>query len=144
MRLPIIKREERDVASRPIRSLLDDFLHNAFGELSFQDTKLMEMDVVERDKDYVLTANLPGIKKKDIKVHVDGNNLIIEARQDEKKEEKNETMYRCERYHGDYRRVFSIPENWDHEKMKARYENGVLNINVPKKEEKPEKEITIS
>jgi len=52
-------------------------------------------------------------------------------------------MYRCERYRGDYRRVFTIPEDWDYENIKANYDNGVLNLTVPKKEVKPEKEITV-
>lgn len=143
MRLPMIKRDETNVINRPVRSLIDDFLKNAFSEPSFDETKLMAMDVVERDGEYVLKADLPGIKKKDIKVYVDGDNLVIEAHRTDSKEEKNRTMYRCERYSGDYRRVFSIPENWDYEKIKAAYDDGVLTLQVPKRKLQPEKEIAV-
>ncbi len=143
MRLPIMRREERQLDSRPVRSLIDDFLKNAFFEPEEEESKLMAMDVIERDSEYVLKANLPGIKKKDIKVYIEGENLVLEAKRSEEKEEKSETMYRCERYRGDYRRVFTIPEDWDYENIKANYDNGVLNLTVPKKEVKPEKEITV-
>ncbi len=143
MRLPIIRREEREVDSRPIRSLIDDFLDNAFFESDLSETKMMSIDVIEREQEFLLSANLPGIKKQDIKVYVEGDSLVIEAKRQEEKEDKNETMYRCERYQGDYRRVFSVPENWDYENIKAKYEDGVLKLTVPKKEIKPEKEIMI-
>lgn len=144
MRLPITKRDETRVTRDPYRSLIDDFLKNAFYEPGYEQTKLMAMDVIERDKEYVLRANLPGMKKENIKVYIENNNLVIEAKHQEEKEEKDETMYRCERYHGDYHRVFSVPDNWNTENMQAKYENGVLNITVPKKEEKPAKQISIS
>jgi len=143
MRLPILRRDERQVDSRPMRSLIDDFLNNAFFEPELTETKMMAMDVIERDNEFVLTANLPGIKKNDIRVFVEGDSLVIEAKRAEEKEEKSETMYRCERYQGDYRRVFSVPENWDYEKINAKYEDGVLKLTVPKKQTIPEKEISI-
>ena len=144
MRLPTVRKGEQQVDNRPMRSLIDDFLKNAFFEPDFSETKLMAMDVIERDTEFVLSANLPGIKKKDIKVFVEGDNLVIEAKREEDKEEQNEMTYRCERYRGDYRRIFSIPDNWDYEKIKAKYEDGVLHLTVPKKQKQPDKEITIS
>jgi len=143
MRLPTMRRENRQMNTSPVRSLIDDFLKNAFFEPEEEDSKLMAMDVIERDKEYILKANLPGIKKKDIKVYIEGDNLVLEARRSEEKEEKSETMYRSERYRGDYRRLFSIPKDWDYENISAKYENGVLNLTIPKKEIKPEKEISV-
>jgi HSP20 family protein len=138
-----MRRENRQMNTSPVRSLIDDFLKNAFFEPEEEDSKLMAMDVIERDKEYILKANLPGIKKKDIKVYIEGDNLVLEARRSEEKEEKSETMYRSERYRGDYRRLFSIPKDWDYENISAKYENGVLNLTIPKKEIKPEKEISV-
>ena len=143
MRLPMIRREDKKLETRPIRSIFDDFLHNAFSESGFEDTKLMAIDVIEREDEISLKADLPGIKKKDIKVFVEGENLVIEARREEQKEERDETMYKCERYSGDYRRVFTIPENWDYENMKAKFDHGVLHLEIPKRAKTPEKEITI-
>lgn len=143
MRLPTMRRENRQMNTSPVRSLIDDFLKNAFFEPEEEDSKLMAMDVIERDKEYILKANLPGIKKKDIKVYIEGDNLVLKARRSEEKEEKSETMYRSERYRGDYRRLFSIPKDWDYENISAKYENGVLNLTIPKKEIKPEKEISV-
>ena len=144
MRLPIARRSEQEVDNRPVRSLIDDFLKNTFFEPDYTETKMMAMDVTERDNEFVLSANLPGIRKQDIKVFIEGDNLVIEAKREEEKEEKNETMYRCERYRGDYRRVFSVPESWDYENIKAKYEDGVLHLSVPKRPQQPDKEITIS
>lgn len=143
MRLPTMRRDNRQMETRPVRTIFDDFLHNAFCESGFEETKLMAIDVIERDNEISLKADLPGIRKQDIKVFVEGDNLVIEARREEHQEEKNETMYKCERYSGDYRRVFTIPENWDCEKIRAKFEQGVLKLSIPKRAEKPAKEIVI-
>ncbi len=142
MRMPIIHRNEK-MEYRPMRTLLDDFIKNAFHQPT-NDEKMMAVDIVEQDKEFILTANLPGIKKKDIKVFVEGNDLVIEAKQFEEKKEEQETMYSCERYQGNYRRAFTIQDNWDCDNMYAKYEDGVLKINIPKMQPKPEKSIKIS
>jgi HSP20 family protein len=126
-----------------VSSLFDDFLNNAFTEEQTEDNKMMPMDVSERDKDYLIKANMPGIKKENIKVSVHDNELVVEGKQEEEKTEKDETVYRYERYKGNYRRVISVPDSCDIEKINAKLENGVLTLTIPKKEPVPAKEISI-
>ncbi len=142
MRLPTVQRSVRENERPSLHSFMDDFMKNAFCEQRDEE-RLMAMDVVENGNEFILKANLPGIKKEDIKVFVDKGDLIIEAKRSQKKEAEDETLYRCERYCGNYRRVFSIPDTWDYTKIKAHYEDGVLTLNVPKQKPVPEKEIKI-
>ena len=127
-----------------VSSLFDDFLNNAFTEEQTEDNKMMPMDVSERETEYVIRANMPGIKKGNIKVSVHENELIIEGKQEEEKTEKDETVYRYERYKGNYRRVVKLPETCDVEKVNAKLEDGVLTLTIPKKMPVPAKEITIA
>ncbi|MBW6515088.1 MAG: Hsp20/alpha crystallin family protein [Candidatus Cloacimonetes bacterium] len=125
-------------------SLFDDFLSNAFTEEQTEANKMMPMDVSERVKEFVIRANMPGIKKENIKISVSNNNeLTIEGKQESEKSEKNETVFRYERYKGNYRRSISLPEVCDIEKVEAKLEDGVLTLLIPKKEPSPVKEIKI-
>ena len=125
-------------------SLFDDFLSNAFTEEQTEANKMMPMDVSERDKDFIIRANMPGIKKENIKISVSNNNeLTIEGRQDSEKTEKNETVFRYERYKGNYRRSISLPDVCDIDRVEAKLEDGVLTLMIPKREPSPAKEIKI-
>lgn len=125
-------------------SLFDDFLSNAFTEEQTEANKMMPMDVSEREKDFIISANMPGIKKENIKISVSNNNeLTIEGKQEDERTEKNETVYRYERYKGNYRRSVSLPDSCDIEKVEAKLEDGVLTLLIPKKEPSPAKEIKI-
>jgi len=125
-------------------SLFDDFLSNAFNDEQSEANKMMPMDVSEREKEYVIRANMPGISKDNIKISVSNNNeLTIEGRQEEEKSEKNETVYRYERYKGNYRRTISMPDVCDIDNIEAKLEDGVLTLKVPKREPSPAREIKI-
>ncbi len=126
-------------------SLFDDFLSNAFTEEQTESNKMMPMDVSEREKEFVIRANMPGIKKDDIKISIHNNNeLTIEGKQESEKSDKNETVFRYERYKGNYRRSVSLPEVCDIENVQAKLEDGVLTLIIPKKEPSPAKEIKVS
>jgi HSP20 family protein len=124
-------------------NLFDDFFNRYAEEEGDNNFKAMAMDIVEHDKEFELLANLPGFNKEDVKISVHDNQLVIEAQYDDKKEEKKGTMYRCERYSGNYRRTLYLPENADVSKIQAKMENGVLKLSVPKKDVLPQKEIVI-
>ena len=125
-------------------SLFDDFLSNAFTEEQTEANKMMPMDVSEREKEFIIRANMPGIKKENIKISVSSNSeLTIEGRQESEKTEKNETVFRYERYKGNYRRSISLPDVCDIEKVEAKLEDGVLTLLIPKKEPSPAKEIKV-
>jgi HSP20 family protein len=94
------------------------------------------IDVMEKDKEIIATAEMPGLEKKDIKINVTEDMLEIsaETKQEEKKEEKG-YIYR-ERRSGSYYRAIFLPSPVDPDNSKATYENGVLEIKMPKTEVK--------
>ncbi|XP_047053393.1 16.9 kDa class I heat shock protein 1-like [Lolium rigidum] len=105
------------------------------------------MDWKETPEAHVFKADLPGVKKEEVKVEVeDGNVLVISGERTKEKEDKNEKWHRVERSSGKFVRRFRLPENTKVEEMKAGLENGVLTVTVPKAEvKKPEvKAIEIS
>jgi len=127
-----------------LRTLLDNFFNNFEEDDRNRDNiRLPEVDLVENDKNYTIKANIPGIKKENIKISINNNELVLEAKQEEKKEEKNGSLYKCERYSGSYKRVFSLTKMCDADKIEADYKDGVLTIQIPKKEPAPVKQINI-
>ncbi len=125
-------------------NLFDDFFNRFYEEEADNNFKAMAMDIVERDKEFELLANLPGFKKEDVKIAIHDNQLVIEAKCESKKEEKQGTVYRSERYSGNYKRTLYLPENADVNKIQAKMEDGVLKLTLPKKEAAPQKEIVIN
>ncbi len=91
------------------------------------------VDIFDRGDRFVITAELPGVRKEDIKLRVTEDTLYIEAQIKREKELEEEGAIRIERYYSGYRRVIRLPEEVIPEKAKARYNNGVLEIEIPKK-----------
>mgnify|MGYP002528861103 CR=1 FL=1 len=101
---------------------------------------VMKTDIKETDDNYELIVDLPGFKKDEIKVSLEDGYLTIEAAKglDEDEQEKKTGKYiRKERYAGAMQRSFYVGENLTQEDIKAKYENGILRLSVPKKEAKP-------
>ena len=95
----------------------------------------MRLDVTEIDGTYKVRADLPGVKKDDISVRIDGNNVQIDAEVKQQKDSKESggKVLRSERWHGAVSRAFSLSEDVDDAKATARYEDGVLTLELPKK-----------
>ncbi|SEL39637.1 HSP20 family protein [Chitinophaga rupis] len=91
---------------------------------------------VSEDKDnYKVSMAAPGLKKNDFKIDVEGNVLTISAETEEKKEEKNGRFSRQEYNYSSFSRSFNLPETIRKDKIEAQYEDGVLSLKLPKKEE---------
>lgn len=105
----------------------------------------IRMDVTEADKEYLVKAEIPGVKKDDIHVSIDGNMVSISA---EVKQEKETTeggrILRSERCYGKAMRSFRLDQDVMEDKAQARYADGVLELTLPKKDGAPHKEIAIS
>lgn len=101
------------------------------------------VDVTANDDAYIVRADIPGVKKEDLKVDITNNTLTIKG--ERKKEEKiEEDKYvLIERSYGSFSRSFTLPPNVDVAKIKANYDNGVLDLILPKKEDSKPKEIAI-
>ena len=129
------------IQKRPEFSLLDDMFRDPF--FSRHEVKLMKTDIEEKDDKYLITVDLPGYAKEDIKVDVEDGYLNIKAstkKEDDKEEKGN--FIRKERFYGECSRSFYVGETIEPEDVKASFKNGTLCLEVPKKEEKdqvPEK-----
>ncbi len=94
----------------------------------------IKVDVKETDKDYSVHAEIPGVNKEDIHVSIDGNIVTLSAEvKQQDAQSKDEKTLRSERYYGSVSRSFQLPSDIDQNKSKARYENGVLLLTLPKK-----------
>ncbi len=102
------------------------------------------VDVAESDTAYTLRAELPGVKKDDIKISIDGDQVAISAETAAQKEVKEgERVLRTERYSGKYYRAFALGSAVDEDATSARYVDGVLELTLPKKLAAAAKRITI-
>ena len=105
----------------------------------------MRLDISERDDAYLVKADLPGVKKEDISVRIDGNVVQIDAECRQEKETKAESgkVLRSERYYGALSRTFSLGHDVDDAKVDATYADGVLTLRLPKKAESAAKRIAV-
>ena len=113
------------------------------GEVVPAESRQPFIDVIETDKEVIATAEMPGLEKQDIKINLTEDRLEIsaETKHEEKKEEKG-YLYR-ERRSGSYYRAISLPSPVDPDTSKASYNNGVLEIKMPKTEIKKKKPLKI-
>jgi HSP20 family protein len=94
----------------------------------------MKIDVTQDDKAYAVSAEMPGVKKEDIHVQVDGNLVSIDAEvKKEREEKKDERVVRSERYYGRLSRSFTLEHEIDESAVKAAYSDGLLKLTLPKK-----------
>jgi HSP20 family protein len=105
----------------------------------------MRIDVAESDKAFNVKADLPGVKKEDISVKVDGDVVTIEAQTKSEKETRGngDRVLRSERYAGSIVRSFSLGQDVDDKAVQARYADGVLSLELPKKAQQAASRITI-
>jgi HSP20 family protein len=89
------------------------------------------IEVKEKEGKLLVTADLPGLKKEDVTVHVEGDVLVIEGERKREKEEKREGYYRSERIYGKFYRSIPLPEGALIDKTAANFTNGVLEVTVP-------------
>jgi HSP20 family protein len=97
------------------------------------------VDVAERENEYEITAELPGMEEKDIELTVSDDVLKIKGERKEEKEEKNKDYHISERRYGSYQRSFRLPEGVDDSKIEAKFKNGLLTVTLPKTAEAQKK-----
>jgi HSP20 family protein len=104
----------------------------------------MKVDVAERNGAYVVAAELPGVKKDDIQVTIDGAQVTLAAEVKREREiEKDERVLHTERTYGKVTRSFTLPQEVDEAKAEAKFRDGVLELTLPKKAAAQRKQISI-
>jgi HSP20 family protein len=101
------------------------------------------VDISEDDKEYVIKAEIPEMKKEDIKLNVQDDVLTITGERKYEKEEKNKKYHRVERAYGSFIRSFTLPEDADGTKVTAEYKDGMLKVHLPKSEKAKPKAIEV-
>jgi HSP20 family protein len=155
-KLPVKTEEERPVAlreshpfermRREMDRLFDEFDWRSHFRRSVFDVEPLwrrelswaatpAVDIVEQDKTYEVTAELPGMDEKNIEVKVANGMLTIKGEKKEEKEEKRKDYYHSERRYGSFERRFQIPEGVDTGKIDASFKKGVLTVMLPKSPE---------
>jgi HSP20 family protein len=101
-------------------------------------------DITEDEKEYLIKAELPEMKKEDVKVTVENGVLTISGERKFEKEEKKRKYHRVERGYGTFLRSFTLPDDADASKVKAEFKNGLLTVRVPKSEHAKPKQIEVN
>lgn len=101
-----------------------DFWYEGYPEF------LGEYNLIEDEDRYIIEIGLPGVDKKDIDIEVRDSHLIISVRKKAKEERKEEGFYISKRYYSGFRKVIPLPPDADTDKIKAKYENGILRIEI--------------
>lgn len=109
--------------------LFEDDLFNALVRDVSVDSYSPAQDILETDVDYVINLMVPGLDKKDFKVQIDEDKLIVEG---ERRVDESVKFNLKQSYFGKFKKVYTLPKNVLQEKISAKYENGVLIVNVPK------------
>jgi HSP20 family protein len=101
------------------------------------------VDISETDQEYQIKAEIPDVKKEDVKVMLEDGVLTIQGERKHEKEEKGKKYHRIERSYGSFVRTFSLPDVIEEEKVKADFKDGVLNLHLPKSEKAKPKAIEV-
>jgi len=101
------------------------------------------VDISETEGEYQIKAEIPDVKKEDVKVTLEDGVLTIQGERKHEKEEKGKKYHRIERSYGSFVRTFSLPDVIDEEKVKAEFKEGVLNLSLPKSEKAKPKAIDV-
>lgn len=136
------------IRREPLGDLFDDFLKGFFvrpvGYETGEAVRPIRLEVSEQEKGYRVLAELPGAKKEDIQVSVEGDMVSIGAEvRSERDAKEGERVVHSERYYGKVSRSFRLGQEVDREHVEAKFNNGVLELNLPKKAAQLARQITI-
>lgn len=144
MRLvPYTKRSGFLTPSSFFEELFNDLTHpgSVFDD---RDRWIPSVDVMEKDGNLMLRAEIPGIEEKDIELKLEGKTLTLKGERKMESEDKEGTYRRVESFYGSFSRSFRLPDTADVEKIRADYRNGILTVTIPQKPEAQPREIPVS
>jgi HSP20 family protein len=122
---------------RSINQVFDNFLFEGFGRSPFSlyASFSPRLDASETDKEFRITAELPGMDENDVEVSLSDNLLTLRGEKKDEKEDKRRDYYRMERSYGMFERTIPIPEGIDSNRVEASFKKGVLTVTLPKSAE---------
>lgn len=126
---------------RGFDELFKEFRHPA---LLRQDMPAIRLDVDETEQAYTVSAEIPGVRKEDIRIDIDGNRVAISAERKRETEEKQGNTVRSERQWGRQYRSFALQTPVDETRAAAKYDNGVLKLTLPKKADAGTRRVSVS
>jgi HSP20 family protein len=141
--LSLIPKRERERFLTP--DLFDRFFADTYPLSVFNEREewIPAFDVTENEKEYIVTAELPGIETKDMDVTLSEGLLTVKGEKKQEHEEKHGNYHRVERRYGAFQRSFRIPGKVKAEKIDAKYKDGILRLTLPKAEESEIKKIAV-
>jgi HSP20 family protein len=143
--LSLVRREPRfGWGLMNLRDEVDRMFRDLYNGRDYESGWMPSVDIAEDKDRFVLSAELPGVKKEDVKINVHNNTLTIEGEKKSASEKKDDEYYRNERFFGKFTRSFTLNSEIDTEKIKADFEHGVLTVSLPKTEKVKPRQISIN
>jgi HSP20 family protein len=143
MRLvPYVRRSEFPTASRLFEEFFSDFPFSSFPES--RDSWVPSVDILEKDGNLIMRAELPGMTEKQIELKIEGNTLTLKGERKMDNEDKKNNYHRIESSYGSFTRTFRLPDTVDPGRISAEYKNGLLTVTIPQKPEVKPREIPVS
>lgn len=142
MTLMQYSKPKRNVMSKRFSDIMDEFFNDAVNNQ--RDSFVPSIDISETEDQFLISAELPGMKKEDISINLSNSRLAISGERSLKEEEQGKKFHRVETSYGSFERSFQLPDNVDPESISAAYENGLLNISIEKSEKEVKKQIEIN
>jgi HSP20 family protein len=140
--VPYFRRNEFPVTNRIFEGFFEDLPFFSYRE--DRSPWNPAVDILEKDGNLVLRAELPGMTEKQIDLKVEGDTLILKGERKIESEDKKENYRRIESFHGSFTRTFRLPETVDTHKISADYKDGILTVTLPQKPEVKPREIPVS
>lgn len=139
--IPYVRRSESPTTTRLFEEFFNDL---PFGSLESRENWVPAVDILEKDGNLILRAELPGMTEKQIDLKLEGNTLTIKGERKMENEDKKSNYHRVESFYGSFTRSFRLPDTVDSEKINAEYKNGVLTVTIPQKPEVRPREIPVT
>lgn len=134
-------RPARSASGRQFSDIMDEFFNDAIANQT--STFTPNINISETDDIVSIEVDIPGMKKEDIQLDIENGALSVRGERKNKREEDGRTFHRVETQYGTFERSFQLPDHVDEESVEATYNDGILQIDMKKKEEKLRKQIAI-
>ncbi len=141
--LPLIRKTENPIVSQLFEDFFNDFPIAGYSAET-GGKWIPAVDILEKEGNLVLRAELPGMTEKQIELKLEGDTLTLKGERKLDKEDKKNNYQRVESYYGSFTRSFRLPETVDLDKISADYKNGVLTVTIPRRPEVRPREIPVS